>query len=56
MAASAERKRPVALLLYYRSKQAIAKAAARDGPGPTGFPINLVPFINLVPYVCFQVE
>ena len=36
-AASVERKRPVALLLYYRSKQAIAKAAGTDGPGPAGF-------------------
>ena len=25
------------VLLYYRSKQATAKAAARDGPGPAGF-------------------
>ena len=35
-AASVERNRPVALLLYYRSKQAIAKAAGTDGPGPAG--------------------
>ena len=39
-----ERKRPVALLLYYRSKQAIAKAGAGTGR----LPINLVPVINLV--------
>ena len=36
-AASVERTRPVALLLHYRSKQAKAKAAGTDGPGPIGF-------------------